>query len=348
MGSAGLYPGNYLSTFGGTSASCPQVSGVAALLLSINPKLTEAEVRNILGHSARKIGSYSYSTVSGHPFGTWNANMGYGLLDAEAAVREVYPQISGDNLVPCTGNKTYTLNRNYKGNWTLGTSGLQIVSGGQNSNSITVRAISNPGGTMSGTIYANVVLPNGSSVSVAKTVSIGAPSITSVSGPDQVGAGGSASFTASPIFMEDEGNYQWMVSPNTASMSAYRYSNSVTFSAPGTYIVGCRSTSTCGTPGSYVIKTVSVTGYYYSVSTSSSTHMVNISKETQIQDQFSVMLETRPTYTLYNQSTGALVREGTFLREGDLLDFNTLPSGIYVLRLQIGNDTYETHKIVFK
>lgn len=78
-------------------------------------------------------------------------------------------------------NKTYTLNRNYKGNWTLGTSGLQIVSGGQNSNSITVRAISNPGGTMSGTIYANVVLPNGSSVSVAKTVSIGAPSITSVS-----------------------------------------------------------------------------------------------------------------------------------------------------------------------
>ena len=64
MGSAGLYPGNYLSTFGGTSASCPQVSGVAALLLSINPKLTEAEVRNILGHSARKIGSYSYSTVS--------------------------------------------------------------------------------------------------------------------------------------------------------------------------------------------------------------------------------------------------------------------------------------------
>ena len=274
--------------------------------------------------------------------------MGYGLLDAEAAVREVYPQISGDNLVPCTGNKTYTLNRNYKGNWTLGTSGLQIVSGGQNSNSITVRAISNPGGTMSGTIYANVVLPNGSSVSVAKTVSIGAPSITSVSGPDQVGAGGSASFTASPIFMEDEGNYLWMVSPNTASMSAYRYSNSVTFSAPGTYIVGCRSTSTCGTPGSYVIKTVSVTGYYYSVSTSSSTHMVNISKETQIQDQFSVMLETRPTYTLYNQSTGALVRERTFLREGDLLDFNTLPSGIYVLRLQIGNDTYETHKIVFK
>ena len=62
-----------------------------------------------------KIGSYSYSTVSGHPFGTWNANMGYGLLDAEAAVREVYPQISGDNLVSCTGNKTYTLNRNYKG-----------------------------------------------------------------------------------------------------------------------------------------------------------------------------------------------------------------------------------------
>lgn len=83
----------------------PQVSGVAALLLSINPKLTEAEVRNILGHSARKIGSYSYSTVSGHPFELGMPIWDMVLLDAEAAVREVYPQISGDNLVPCTGNK---------------------------------------------------------------------------------------------------------------------------------------------------------------------------------------------------------------------------------------------------
>ena len=58
---------------------------------------------------------------------------------------------------------------------------------------------------MSGTIYANVVLPNGSSVSVAKTVSIGAPSITSVSGPDQVGAGGSASFTASLYLWKTKG-----------------------------------------------------------------------------------------------------------------------------------------------
>lgn len=86
-----------------------------------------------------------------------------------------------------------------------------------------------------------------------------------------------------------------MVSPNTASMFNRRYSNSVTFLRTRTYIVAVvqpivvEHRVLCD-------KTVSVTGYY-SVSTSSSTHMVNISKETQIQDQFSVMLETRPTYT---------------------------------------------------
>lgn len=31
---------------------------------------------------------YSYTTVSGRPNGTWNNEMGYGLVDAYAAVQE--------------------------------------------------------------------------------------------------------------------------------------------------------------------------------------------------------------------------------------------------------------------
>ena len=73
--------------FRGTSASCPQVAAVAALVLSINPNLTSKEVCDIIERTARKIGNKSYSTNNNRPNGTWNEYYGYGLVDAEAAVK---------------------------------------------------------------------------------------------------------------------------------------------------------------------------------------------------------------------------------------------------------------------
>jgi subtilisin len=63
------------ATFSGTSASCPHVSGVAALVLSANLGLTNAEVRSLLDETAEDLG----------PAG-WDAGFGYGLVDAPAAV----------------------------------------------------------------------------------------------------------------------------------------------------------------------------------------------------------------------------------------------------------------------
>ena len=77
---------NYI-TFTGTSAACPQVAAVAALVLSINPNLTSKEVCDIIEKTAQKVGSKSYSTYSNRPNGTWNKYMGYGLVDATAAVK---------------------------------------------------------------------------------------------------------------------------------------------------------------------------------------------------------------------------------------------------------------------
>ncbi|MBK7870253.1 MAG: S8 family serine peptidase [Saprospiraceae bacterium] len=45
----------YTDKFGGTSASCPMVAGVAALVLSVNPELTAEQVRQILLSTADKI-----------------------------------------------------------------------------------------------------------------------------------------------------------------------------------------------------------------------------------------------------------------------------------------------------
>lgn len=45
MGTLGYEKGNYTEHFGGTSAACPQVAGVAALMLAVNPNLTTTEVK---------------------------------------------------------------------------------------------------------------------------------------------------------------------------------------------------------------------------------------------------------------------------------------------------------------
>lgn len=70
----------------GTSMAAPHVSGVAALILSINPCLSAQQVRDIIELTAQKVGGYSYTTTAGRPNGTWNNEMGYGLVDAYAAV----------------------------------------------------------------------------------------------------------------------------------------------------------------------------------------------------------------------------------------------------------------------
>ena len=76
MDIAGRLPGNYEPSFGGTSASCPVVAGVAALVLSVNPNLTQQEVRNILTSTATDMG------VNG-----LDNNFGFGRVNAFAAVQ---------------------------------------------------------------------------------------------------------------------------------------------------------------------------------------------------------------------------------------------------------------------
>ncbi|NDP22417.1 MAG: S8 family serine peptidase [Paludibacter sp.] len=81
--------GDYVQTFNGTSSACPHVAGLAALILSRDPTLTVQQVNDIIESTAQKVGGYNYQTTSGRPNGTWNNEMGYGLIDAYAAVAAV-------------------------------------------------------------------------------------------------------------------------------------------------------------------------------------------------------------------------------------------------------------------
>ncbi len=75
---------NYTGTFAGTSAATPLAAGVAGLLLSAHPYLTNKQVRKILMETAD-----NYSTP--------NNDRGYGLVSAVRAID--YPNVDSSNIV---------------------------------------------------------------------------------------------------------------------------------------------------------------------------------------------------------------------------------------------------------
>lgn len=102
---------DYTSGISGTSFACPIVAGVAALVLSINPDLTQKQVADILESTAAKCGNYSYTTQSGYPNGTWNNQMGYGLVDAHAAALKAQQTLHNQDLY--ITNRTFSDNQSF-------------------------------------------------------------------------------------------------------------------------------------------------------------------------------------------------------------------------------------------
>lgn len=76
----------YYSGHSGTSIAAPHVAAVAGLILSVNPNLTAKQVADIIESTAQRVGGYDYAPQEGRPNGKWHQEMGYGLVDAYAAV----------------------------------------------------------------------------------------------------------------------------------------------------------------------------------------------------------------------------------------------------------------------
>ena len=97
---------DYTSSFNGTSAACPHVAAVAGLILSVNPTLTAKQVADIIESTAQRVGGYEYAPTEGRPNGKWHEQMGYGLVDAYAAVLAAQPKHI-QNQVYLLGQEVY-------------------------------------------------------------------------------------------------------------------------------------------------------------------------------------------------------------------------------------------------
>lgn len=94
----------YTARFGGTSHACPVVAGVAALMLSMNPNLTQQQVFDILTTNADRVGGYTYTNGRSN-------ELGFGRLNACRAVTQVIPtiaSISGPSRV-CLSGTSFTI-----------------------------------------------------------------------------------------------------------------------------------------------------------------------------------------------------------------------------------------------
>lgn len=100
---------NYYKNFRGTSASCPQVAGIAALILSVDSTLSESSVRSILLSTARKLPGMNNAY--------WTEAYGFGLVDANAAINVAsYWQqchncsLAGPTMICSSSSGVYTMN----------------------------------------------------------------------------------------------------------------------------------------------------------------------------------------------------------------------------------------------
>lgn len=223
---------SYTARMGGTSAACPQVAAVAALMLSINPNLTQQQVFDILTANTEQVGGYTYTNGRSN-------ELGFGRLNACRALAQVLPTIvsvSGSSLV-CSTGATFTVNNVPAGcsvSWSQ-SSNLTYFSG-QNTNSYTVKANSSGSGWVSATINSGcgqVALPQ-------KTVWVGVPWPATIQGPAELPNGCIVSYSIAA-----QGNpttYQWSIPskilcpPNLQWQILYGGNQS-----SATYFAGCQS-----------------------------------------------------------------------------------------------------------
>jgi serine protease len=207
----------------GTSFASPLVAGTAALMLSVNPNLTPAQVKNMLQSSARPFPS----TVSGVPVcqapsatiqdecNCTTSTCGAGLLDAAAATAaaagtSLTTAIVTPSATTVTAGASVTFDgtgstasnghsiSSYQWTFTSNTVGATFGSGTTGSSATVIT----PAAAASGSFTVRLLVTDNVGVSASKSVSVNvnaaaAPALSLLSSASVVAAGSSVSFDGS-------------------------------------------------------------------------------------------------------------------------------------------------------
>ncbi len=352
VGSNGYSSDDYNSNFSGTSASSPAAAGVMALILSVNPYLDRTSAQYIIESTCDKIGNYTYSPATN---GTKSSETGYGRINACSAVNETFRRIihiSGATDMCQNVTSTYSLNRippNSTVSW--GGQGFTCI-GGQGTTTAQMKNNGQSGDCIVRATFTNAC----GTFNVEYHVWVGAPSVTSISGPSSAQVNQANSFYAysnSPSGV----SYNWWTSPST-NTRVYPYPQygmaNIYFDYSGGYTVFAQAYNSCGqtTPlGKFVMVTPS--GYMMSLSPNPASDNVKVSIEYEtnsdkvMDTQSKTMTNENTIYTISMLSSNGIKIHSERTADKEItLSTSGLKNGTYIIEVSDGKNKYSQQFIV--
>ena len=336
--SLGLNSGYTSST--GTSVSAAQVSGVIALMLSVNPYLSPNEIRTILRNTATKIGNFPYDSNG------WDIEVGYGLLNAyDAIIGAFQMDITGPDMV-CS-QEDYQISglpyndSNVVLNSVNSPSGFSIsVSSNLNITSyshgvITVQKVTNGNGFIKVYYKGNLI--------ATKDFWVGVPVINGVY------------YSNSTIYIDTDSACQALDDFYRLVYNGTTYTlhgGSTHISIPnGTYYVGASARNYCGNSGIIYTYLVVSNGNQYNVTgitADGQARVIRVGRsESSLPGSAFPVEEGANTvpYTIMNSMTGKIVARGVIPSDGGEIILRNHQKGLYLLTIKPEGTKEESFKI---
>jgi subtilisin family serine protease len=242
---------SYTGRMGGTSAACPQVAAVAALILSVNGNLTQQQVFDIITQSAERVGGYTYNGNG------WSVELGNGRLNACAALSSI------PNRYTITGNSSLCSSETYSIAGLPSGSTTTWVSSNSAIATITNGGVATRVSDGNVTFTATINIPNRCGAAVSSiNVIVGLTVISYVSFINPSGGEGYWCSSAYgnlflPAISDENVSYETRLlsypSMNVLQTNIYAQPGQDPFGyvSPGFYIFQLRATNSCGTTSWY-------------------------------------------------------------------------------------------------